>query len=90
MEGLEEEDELEVLGNLLESVANRGDCEEPWDVEEEGQDNDGKHMGEGDESGGAIAGSFLDKDGDLEIKSVISNPEQLLGNTKLVKIFSLL
>ena len=66
MEGLEEEDELEVLGNLLESVANRGDCEEPWDVEEEGQDNDGKHMGEGDESGGAIAGSLLGKYDNLE------------------------
>ena len=62
VEGLEEEDELEVLGNLLESEANRGDCEEPWDVEEDGQDNDGKHMGEGDESGGAMAGSLLDKE----------------------------
>ena len=36
MEGLEEEDELEVLGNLLESEANREDWEDPWDIEQKG------------------------------------------------------
>jgi hypothetical protein len=36
---LEEEDELEVLGNLLEGWANRGDGDELGDVEEERKDN---------------------------------------------------
>ena len=36
---MEEEDELEVLGNLLECWANRGDGDELGDVEEEGKDN---------------------------------------------------
>ena len=36
---MEEEDELEVLGNLLECWANRGDGDELGDVEEKGKDN---------------------------------------------------
>ena len=40
MEGLEEEDELEVLGDHLESWANRGDGDELGDVEEGGGHND--------------------------------------------------
>jgi hypothetical protein len=39
VEGLEEEDELEVLGNLLECWANRGDGDELGDVEEKGKEN---------------------------------------------------
>ena len=41
---MEEEDELEVLGNLLECWTNRGDGDELGDVEEEGKDNHGKNV----------------------------------------------
>ena len=46
MEGLEEEDKLEILGNLLECEANGGDGDELGDVEDNGEENDWKHMRE--------------------------------------------
>ena len=48
MEGLEEEDELEVLGDLLELGAQRGDGDELGDVEQEGESEDGDEELEGD------------------------------------------
>ena len=53
---MEEENELEVLGNLLKLWTNRRDRDELGDVEEEGQDNDRENM---DEDGqlGAMRGN---------------------------------
>ena len=59
MEGLEEEDKLEILGNLLESWANGGDRDEPGDVEKEGQNNDWGNMCEDDQLGAPCGCSFL-------------------------------
>ena len=44
MEGLEEEDELEVLGDHLESWAKRGDGDELGDVEDSGGHNDWQNV----------------------------------------------
>ena len=46
---MEEEDKLEILGNLLECWTNGGDGDELGDVEKDGENNDGKNMSEDDQ-----------------------------------------
>ena len=46
VEGLEEEDKLEILGNLLECWTNGGDGDELGDVEKDGENNDWENMKE--------------------------------------------
>ena len=56
---MEEEDELEILGNLLQREANGRDRDEPGDVEKKGENYDGENMSEYDEPGTPVKGSLL-------------------------------
>ena len=58
---MKEENKLEILRDLLEGEANGGDGEEPGDVQEEGENNDREHVGEGEKLGGFVHDPFLNK-----------------------------
>ena len=56
---MEEEDEFEVLGNLLECGANRGDGDELGDVEQDRNEYDRGNMEEEDHFGAMSVCSLL-------------------------------
>ena len=59
MEGLKEENKLEILGNLLECWAYGGDGDELGDVEKDGENNHRKNMKEDDQIVAARSHSLL-------------------------------
>ena len=62
MEGLEEEDELEVLGNILECWANRGDGDELGDIKNNGKDDNWNNVANSQHFICPLVGLFLEKD----------------------------
>ena len=59
---MEEEDELEVLGNILECWANRGDGDELGDIKNNGKDDNWNNVAYSQHFICLLVGLFLEKD----------------------------